>query len=335
MKTILTIYCACMFAIATYAQEPDKALVKVQYSFIHIADTTQRDKPYTETMLLIAGKNASLYTSYDRIEQSVNIALQVAEMKKNGIHQAEMQGKKNLTTQYYFFAREHKFFSYEPMHFNYLVEDETEKPDWKIVKDTLSFSGIHCQKATARFKGRNWIAWFAAELPFESGPWKLNGLPGLIIEAYDDKKEVQFKFAGIQKIKEGDLAVEKAAGLSVYFLKGTVGLNVSEVKLPPEGELTNGGIGKITKKEYDKLKVAYDKDPAGFGNAQNAANGATPGGGNNNSGRNPSGRIVGGGSSGGGNGGSGGGSSGGYGVHMTFSPVTIVTNNPIELPEKK
>src|SRR5690606_30147036 len=76
--------------------------------------------------------------------------------------------------------------------------------DWKLSKDTASFSGIKCKKATARFKGRNWIAWYAPELPFQSGPWKLNGLPGLIIEAYDDKNEVKFQFAGIENITEAN-----------------------------------------------------------------------------------------------------------------------------------
>ena len=49
----------------------------------------------------------------------------------------------------------------------YMVSDSTRKINWKITKDTASFSGVKCQKATAYFKGRNWIAWYAPELPFQ------------------------------------------------------------------------------------------------------------------------------------------------------------------------
>ncbi len=326
MKTILTIYCAFMLTIAAYAQEPDKALVKVQYNFIHIADTTQRDRPYTETMLLIAGKNASLYTSYDRIDRAVNQWMKIQEMRKNGFAggfiPAPAYTKPVSQTQYYFFAKEHKFFRMEYFISAYLVEDEIEKPNWKIAKDTLSFSGIHCQKATARFKGRNWIAWFAAELPFESGPWKLNGLPGLIIEAYDDKKEVQFMFDGIEKIKEGDLATDNAHTIAADKISTIAGLDISHVAFPPERPVMQGGYQKITEKEFDKLQAANDKDPDAFRIAQFAAIGIT----------NPPPA---------GSGGGGGSSGGGKSQTATITrapappPLKVVINNPIELQEKK
>ena len=211
MKRLLTIFCACMLTMSAYAQQSYTTLIKVQYNFINVRDTTQRDKPYTETMMLLAGKEASVYTSFDRIEQQVDTWLKMMEDRKNGIQSNYYPlGKPSSNGYFYLFPQEHKYISYEQMTINYLVEGEIEHLNWKILKDTLNFSGIHAQKATANYKGRNWIAWFAPELPFTNGPWKLNGLPGLIVEAYDDKKEVQFKFAGVEKIKPGDVAIAKA-----------------------------------------------------------------------------------------------------------------------------
>jgi len=347
MKPILTIYCAFMLTTAVNAQQPDKALVKVQYHFIHISDTTQRDKPYTENMLLIAGKNASLYVSYDRISNSVDSWLQRQEMIKKGATGEEINAagwvqsaKPTSLTEYYFFVNEHKFIHKEQLCINgCMVTGETDKIDWKITKDTLSFSGIHCQKATADYKGRNWIAWFAAELPFESGPWKLQGLPGLIIEAYDVKKEVQFKFAGIEKVKDGDLAVDSAHNLSADNLKMVIwfspGLDVTKIALPEKREVHSGGSVQVTEKEYEKLQAENDKDPVAFLNAELIANGM--------------GFIVNAMAANGGRGGSGGGGGGGRtdangNVQITQSiapkPAAqtkpkIVINNPIELPEKQ
>jgi hypothetical protein len=56
-----------------------------------------------------------------------------------------------------------------------------------------------CQKASCRYRGRDYIAFFCSDIPFNYGPWKLNGLPGLILEAYDTKSEISFKFSNLAK----------------------------------------------------------------------------------------------------------------------------------------
>lgn len=72
------------------------------------------------------------------------------------------------------------------------------KINWKIKDVTKKIEGILVQKATCKFRGRNYIAWFALEIPIPLGPWKLNGLPGLIIEAYDTNKELLFLFKKLE-----------------------------------------------------------------------------------------------------------------------------------------
>jgi GLPGLI family protein len=64
---------------------------------------------------------------------------------------------------------------------------------WVIEDDFKDIGNFSCQKASTWFRGRNYIAWFTHEIPVTFGPWKLNGLPGLIVYAYDLSGEVVFK----------------------------------------------------------------------------------------------------------------------------------------------
>ncbi|WP_316737558.1 GLPGLI family protein [Pedobacter aquatilis] len=286
MKKICTTLSALAIGLVAFAQKPDKALSKVSYNFIHVQDTNQRDKPYTENMILMVGKNASAYTSFDKVEQAAIRRKKIEEAFKNqtesmtqGIKMDATGIKRTSNVDYFNFITEDKFYTKEKLVNNYVVEEPTPKLDWKISKDTMSISGISCQKATARFKGRNWIVWFAPELPFQTGPWKLNGLPGLIVEAYDDKKEVQFLFAGMDNINYTAEAAKtnNEKEPKIVTANGSVSVvNISNSDAADSQKLLNGEISlpkdaiKTSKKDLDKLKEAAKKDPFGFMNAQMA-----------------------------------------------------------------
>lgn len=313
MKIITSTLIATAISTATFAQNADKALARVRYSFSHMRDTTQKDNLYTENMLLVIGKNASVYTSYDKVNRDLELKKQVEEQIKNqggtltSLNINRSSSKPVTSIDYFYFVNENKFYTKERIITNYLVEEDAPTIKWKISKDTASFSGVKCQKATTYFKGRNWIAWFAPDLAFQSGPWKLNGLPGLIIEAHDEKNEVKFQFAGIDKVLAEDKPTE--TDQTVTLPNGSTGTVKfrgmdgdtylgNEIKLPTDAV-------KTSQKEIDKLKEARDKDPQGFMNAQMGANSSNM-------------RVVRG--------------------TSTFSsgPIKKFTlNNPIELPENK
>ncbi|MGV9003002.1 GLPGLI family protein [Flavobacterium sp.] len=63
-----------------------------------------------------------------------------------------------------------------------VVSDELNIFDWKIEKDTLTILNNKCQKATTKFRGREFVAYFTTDIPISDGPWKFNGLPGLILK---------------------------------------------------------------------------------------------------------------------------------------------------------
>lgn len=65
------------------------------------------------------------------------------------------------------------------------VEDDWVEIDWQISKGIKNILGYSCQKAIGNFRGRTYTVWFTKEITTPYGPWKLFGLPGLILEAED------------------------------------------------------------------------------------------------------------------------------------------------------
>lgn len=67
----------------------------------------------------------------------------------------------------------HEYEGYEP----------TPDITWTLTDDTLTVSGYLCQQAMATFRGLEWHVWYTEEIPSSAGPWRLRGLPGLIVKA--------------------------------------------------------------------------------------------------------------------------------------------------------
>lgn len=262
MKILISFLFSITTTTLLWAQKPDLTIARVSYAFSHIKDTTDRNRQYKENMVLIIGKNASLFLSEDRINQNERMADFIKkQIQENGGTLTNVVMQKGLIrtvslTDLYFFATERKLITIENKATKFRIDEDAPAIPWKISKDTASFSGIHCKKATAYFKGRNWIAWFAPDLPFSSGPWKLNSLPGLIIEAYDEQKDIQFNFTGIEKVGNTNIARKNEVILigngSAFLDRETY--TGKEIKIPTNTVQT-------THAEMNRLKDALADNP--------------------------------------------------------------------------
>ncbi len=286
MKNILILFFITLSTFKTFAQDPDKVLARVHYTYTNKTDTLKNGKTRTENMLLFIGRNASLYTSFDKItydlsEDQKSMARAMARAaNSNGaptlIKIDKSAGEWLTTANYSFFLNQKKMMVKESiMGMGYLMEESVPEIKWKIEKDTTTHAGVACQKAIANYEGKNWVAWFAPSLPFQSGPWKLQGLPGLILEAYDENKNIHFQFAGFEKASEGDFTrlndIKKSSTYSpgqISTIDVSMGLDVAGAYFENIILLPTYQTTKTTKKEFDKLKAVYKKDPKGFSKAQ-------------------------------------------------------------------
>jgi len=70
---------------------------------------------------------------------------------------------------------------------------------WQLQDSVKSILGYPVQKAVLHYKGRDYTAWYTPEIPISDGPYKFWGLPGLILEIYDARKDYSFIIKGIEK----------------------------------------------------------------------------------------------------------------------------------------
>jgi len=266
-KQLLLTFILLETFIAAKAQKPDVAQVLVHYKFSYIRDTTDRAHPYTENMVLFVGKSAGTYKSYDAIVANTQFKKAYAEAvaaSPDGQPRINRRGA-GTPVAYYQFPNEKKLFTKDQLMMNnYLIEAPIPAINWKISGDTSTFGGLHCQKATCHFKGRDYTAWFCPDLPVRTGPWKLNGLPGVIVDARDTKNEVIFQFDGVEKAVPTPAYNGPADTDLPPILRG---LNDDQNLIQPPAKAI-----KATQQEFDKLKETMQKDPQAFAQAIMAGN---------------------------------------------------------------
>jgi len=86
----------------------------------------------------------------------------------------------------------------------FIIQNDYPKIVWQILNETKIIAGLECQKANGDYHGRNYTAWFTNKIPIPDGPWKLCGLPGLILEAYDEKVHIKFELVNLEFPKNID-----------------------------------------------------------------------------------------------------------------------------------
>lgn len=69
------------------------------------------------------------------------------------------------------------------------IEDEIYDFSWTLLDEQKTILGYQCFKAETSFRNRKFEVFYTPEIAISHGPLKLNGLPGIILEAYS-KDEV-------------------------------------------------------------------------------------------------------------------------------------------------
>ncbi|MDO4790061.1 MAG: GLPGLI family protein [Porphyromonas sp.] len=101
------------------------------------------------------------------------------------------------------FGKQQREVSYRILDEEYNYMEKIAPPEWKILTDSTKKIGAYsCTLASASYLGREWQVWYTQEIPSSAGPWKLSGLPGLILEAKDTEGVFEFSFLGFEEQTE-------------------------------------------------------------------------------------------------------------------------------------
>lgn len=113
----------------------------------------------------------------------------------------------------------------------YTYKENSRPIQWKLTAGTETICGYVCKKATGIYGGRTWTVWYAPEIPAAFGPWKLCGLPGLVLAASDSEGIHHFSAIAFRKAKT-----------SIY-----------KANIP--------NITAISRKAFVKAKNKFEEDP--------------------------------------------------------------------------
>lgn len=120
---------------------------------------------------------------------------------------------------------------------NFYIYNTINKINWSIESEKKIIGNFSVQKATTNVMGRKWVAWFCNDIPLPYGPYCFTGLPGLILEIYDDKLNYKFSF-----MKNINYKKNSECDKLVYDLTKNFSVN-------------------ITENEFKKIQINYYNNP--------------------------------------------------------------------------
>lgn len=201
MKHLLSGLVMCVVVIAASAQTAD---IEVSYEAHHPNLRNGKDDLTSQYILLANSDESKFYSPKTEYVDSLNSTpdgkAKLNEMTRNAYLGGKLDDIPRSDGSYYVVKSGNKYTYYDNSGLEkYVYEEPVAELGWEIGDSTKTILGYECVMAIANYHGRRWTAWFSPEIPVNAGPWKLTGLPGLILEATADGNQYSFIATGIQQ----------------------------------------------------------------------------------------------------------------------------------------
>lgn len=209
---ILKLFFLLVMTNSLYAQNPSVSKInkkarqyKVTYLLSYQPNKSNSENLETEKMYLYLADGVSKFASAGQIMKDSLLADRNKSRKRSSASLMKLRSQIPETKFDYIVYKgipENKISLTQSIFkdkFKYEVDKDLFQ--WEIHPETKSYKSYKVQKATAEFAGRNYTAWFTSEIPIPDGPYKFNGLPGLIVKIADEKDQYTFELIEVEKLK--------------------------------------------------------------------------------------------------------------------------------------
>lgn len=186
MKKILQLF--CLLLIMSLNAQTHRFIYELQLKM----DSTDTDYQKYNMILDISSKEVKFYGKDLLVADSLN--KKFGNMDNRHVDMTGQVVKRKTNT----YENE----NFINIKFEYYSFKTTDQITWNISGETKQVQQYTLQKATAKFGGRNWVAWFSREIPFNEGPFKFSGLPGLVFEIYDTGKNFIYNLIKSQELPD-------------------------------------------------------------------------------------------------------------------------------------
>ncbi|WP_298949994.1 GLPGLI family protein [uncultured Nonlabens sp.] len=98
-----------------------------------------------------------------------------------------------------------------------VVTEQTPKLNWILTNEQKKIGSFNCKKAKLDFRGRFYEVWYSLDIPTMFGPWKFQGLPGLIIQASTLDLSISFTLSELKYLDEFEPLSVPKIGKKITF----------------------------------------------------------------------------------------------------------------------
>ena len=178
----------------------EKSHLNIYYQFKFLKDIKLSQNPREGLCVLQIGENYSKFSDTKTLTKD-SLSEKFSHLETNGVKEMnqflmykslwETESLKSTVDRKITYQRKYKT--------KYEYEESQPEFKWQLHNDSKKILDYQCKKATVKYRGREFIAWYTTEVPVNNGPYIFEGLPGLILELEDSQNKYHFTAIGIDK----------------------------------------------------------------------------------------------------------------------------------------
>jgi GLPGLI family protein len=192
-----------IIALALFVQNVFAQANRFVYQVTMKSDAGDKNDIKTENAYLDISQDKSLFYSENRVKRDSILQKTFQSGGAISFNRDQMEGlRSNINYSVEKDKKDQKIYFKDRLGRDMYSYEEDRPLNWKISSETMKVGEYKVQKAETDFAGRKWTAWFTTDLPYQDGPYKFSGLPGLIIKVEDANGDYSFDLMKNYKIAD-------------------------------------------------------------------------------------------------------------------------------------